>query len=186
MSFNAPNPWGAVPKPGPNKEIRMAERTNRGSRALIPPPEQSFQEGGPRVSEAERAEAEERANVKRARLEAFDEALSEWVQLQNKEDALLEKHIAPIRDKKAKLKARLKADYDIPTEAFNARAALRRIELKAGNDEVVLAVNELFEATPVGESVDLEAALARVTAKKAEEAKVADDKKKAKQTETAL
>lgn len=107
-----------------------------------------------------------------ARLEAEDKAISEWCKLQDQEDALLERHIEPIRKKKNKLKAALKADYGIPTEAFNARASLRRIEL-TGDDEVVLAINEMFEATPPGKNIDLVQLAERVAAKAAEKAKKA-------------
>lgn len=105
-----------------------------------------------------------------ARLKAENEAIEGWCVLQDEEDSLIEKYIQPIRDKKQKLKSDLKSGYEIPTEAFNARAGLRRIERREGADEVVLALNELFQATPVGHNIDMEAVLARVEKKKAEKA----------------
>lgn len=114
-----------------------------------------------------------------ARLKALDEALEEHCELQEEEDRLLEKHIQPIRDKKNRVKSRLKSDYEIPTAAFNARASLRMIE-RQGEDEVVLATNEMFRATPVGANMDLIAIADRVAAKKAEKEAVAAEKAAAK------
>ena len=71
--------------------------------------------------------------------------------------------------------------------AFNARATLRRIE-REDDDVVVLAVNRLFRATPVGKNVDLVTLVERVAeaqaAKQAEAATKAEAKTKAKMTET--
>ena len=88
--------------------------------------------------------------------------------LQDKEDALLKKYILPLREKKAELKAEAKKDFEIPVESFNARAALRRIERSEGQEEVVLATRELFEALPIGKNLDLEAMLEKVNTRKAE------------------
>lgn len=104
-----------------------------------------------------------------ARLKALDDGLDEFCKLQAEEDALMEKYIHPVRDKKNKVKSRLKSDHEMPTAAFNARAALRLIELQ-DDDEIVLAVNEMFKATPVGKNLDLIALAERVATKKAEEA----------------
>ncbi len=103
------------------------------------------------------------------RLAAEDKAITDWCKLQDQEDALIEKHIAPIRKKKNKIKADLKSVYGVPTEAFNARAGFRRIEL-TGDDEVVLAVNELLEATPFGKNIDFVVLAERVAKNAAEKA----------------
>lgn len=103
------------------------------------------------------------------RLAAQDKAISDWCKLQDQEDALLDKHIGPIRKKKNKIKADLKSMYGIPTEAFNARAGMRRVEL-TGEDEVVLATRELFEATPIGHNLDFVEIAERVAKKAAEKA----------------
>lgn len=118
-----------------------------------------------------------------ARPEALDKMIEESCDLQDLEDKLLEKHIQPIRDKKAAIKADAKDNYDIPTEAMNARIALRRIERRKDNDEVVLAINELFKATPLGKNIDMIAVAERVAAKKAEAKKEAE---KAKEDEADL
>lgn len=104
-----------------------------------------------------------------ARAAALDGAIEEFCTLQAEEDALIELHIKPVRDKKNKVKSRMKSDHDIPTKAFNARALLRLIE-KADDDEVVLAVNELFKATPVGHNLDLIAIAERVEKNRADKA----------------
>ncbi len=103
------------------------------------------------------------------RLSAMDTAIAKYCELQDQEDALLERHIEPIRKRKNKLKSDLKSVYGVPTEAFNARAALRRIEI-TGTDEVVLATNEMFEATPVGKNIDLVELAERVSKRAAEKA----------------
>lgn len=104
-----------------------------------------------------------------ARAKAIDEALQDFYELQKKEDALLLKHIEPIRKKKAKIKADLKSEYEIPTKSFNARAALYIIE-RDDEPEIVLAVNEMFAATPVGHNIDLVELAARVKQKAEEKA----------------
>lgn len=122
-------------------------------------------------------------NNSEARTKAMDEAIEQFCVLQTEEDALIELHIKPIREKKAELKADLKKNHEIPTAAFNARAALRIIE-KFGDDEVVLATNELFRATPVGSNLDLVALADRVAKKKQEKAE-AKAKKESQVTEGA-
>jgi len=122
-------------------------------------------------------------NNSAARHKAMDEAIERWCDLQDEEDRLLEKYIDPIRKKKNAVKSDLKRDFEIPTEAFNARAGLRRIERANDNDEVVLAVNELFQATPVGKNIDLIALAERVATKKAE---AAEKKAKAQNVEHTL
>lgn len=117
-----------------------------------------------------------------ARAKAIDEALSKFYELQKQEDVLLEKHIQPIRDKKRDIKADLKKDYEIPTKAFNARAGLYIVE-RDDEDEIILAVNEMFKATPVGKNVDLIALGERVEKKRAEKAAA---KNKATATEEAV
>lgn len=153
----------------------------------MPTPDQTFQEDPERAREdddEEESESVPTLNNSDARLQAEREALEKWCQLQDQEDDLLQKYIIPVRERKAKVKSDLKKDYDIPTEAFNARAGLRRIERKKDGDEVLLAINELFKATPVGANVDMIAVAERVAAKKAEEAKAAEVKKtKARGTE---
>lgn len=115
---------------------------------------------------------------------ALNAALEEHCRLQDQEDALIEKYIAPIRDKKAEVKAKVKKDWEIPTAAFNARAALRMIEL--GDDpEVVLATQQMFDATPVGANLDLIAIAERVAKKKTDEKAEADAKAKAKEEKKA-
>lgn len=137
-----------------------------------------FQEDPPRLA-PENHNSEQRAK-------ALDEAIEQFCTLQTEEDALIEKYIKPVRDKKAEVKAEVKKNHEIPTKAFNARATLRLIE-KFGDDEVVLATNELFRATPVGSNLDLVAVLQRVEKKKAEKAEAKAKKQtQATNTEAAL
>lgn len=151
-------------------------RTNRANGHGV-----DFEEDAPRS--AGDGDAPGAGHNSEARSKALAEGLSEWCALQDKEDDLLEKYIEPVRKLKAEIKSKLKADHEIPTVAFNARAALRRIELRKDADEVVLAVNEMFKATPVGANLDLVALAERVEKKRAEkEAK----KTQATSTEAAL
>lgn len=113
------------------------------------------------------------------RSKSLSDALAKWCALQKQEDDLIAKYIDPVRKKKNKVKADVKSEFEIPTKAFNARAALRMIELE-DDDEVVLAVNELFAVTPVGENVDLVVLAERVAKKAAEKAA---EKAKGKNTE---
>jgi hypothetical protein len=138
---------------------------------------EDFQEDPPRASDTNGA-----GNNSEARTKAMDEAIEQFCTLQTEEDALIELHIKPIREKKAELKSDLKKNHEVPTAAFNARAALRLIE-KFGDDEVVLATNELFRATPVGSNLDLVAIAERVVQKKAEKA-AAKAKKETQATST--
>lgn len=117
-----------------------------------------------------------------ARAKAIDESLQKFYDLQKQEDALLEKYIQPIRDKKRDLKADLKKEYEIPTKAFNARAGLYIVE-RDDEDEIVMAVNELFKATPVGKNVDLIVLGQRIEKARAEKAAA---KSKATATESAV
>lgn len=120
-------------------------------------------------------------NGDNSRLASLDGLLNKYCDLQTDEEALILKWIQPIRDKKNKVKAEAKADFDVPTKAFNARANLLLIERLDDSDELVLSVNELFQATPVGKNVDLIELAARVKVKKEEKAKAKD---KAKVTES--
>lgn len=138
----------------------MASKNRNGDKPKKNGKSKDFQEDPPRAAAGHNSEQ---------RATALDEALEEFCELQSEEDDLLEKYIAPIREKKNRVKARVKQDYEIPTKAFNARAALRLIE-KADDDEVVLAVNEMFKATPVGHNLDLIAIHDRVVKARAEKA----------------
>lgn len=119
-------------------------------------------------------------NSSSKRLEAQATAIEKWCELQEQEDALIKLHIDPIREEKQKVKSDLKSEFEVPTEAFNARAALRKIERRHDKDEVVLATHELFEALPVGHNLDLIAVGERVAKKKADEKTAAETKAKEK------
>ncbi len=162
----------------------MARGQRNGSGFQEDPPRPTGRSGdGPEDAAEAQPPAGNGHNSDRAkRLEAEDAAIAKWCALQDQEDKLIEKHLDPIRKKKAKLKADLKAEYEIPVEAFNARAALRRIELR-GEDEVVLAMRELLEATPMGKNIDFVVLAERVKAKEAEKAAA---KAKAKSQEAEL
>lgn len=110
-----------------------------------------------------------------ARYKSLDEAIEEWCDKQDEEDDLIDKYIAELRKQKNRIPQRIKTDFEIPVEAFNARARLRRIERRSGADEVVLAVNELFKATPVGKNIDF-VVLAERVAKLREEKAAAKSK----------
>lgn len=141
-----------------------------------------FEEDPPRDEGSDHGTSEEGPRTghnSSARAKAIDETLAKFYDLQKQEDRLLEKHIDPIRKKKQKLKADLKTEYEIPTKAFNARAGLYIVE-RDDEDEIVLAVNEMFAATPVGKNIDLVALAERVAKKAAEKAA---EKAKGKNTE---
>ncbi len=142
-------------------------RTAR-SRKPIPEPDQTFVEDPERDKDAD--DGPPKTN---GRLEGMKAGLHKHCDLQDTEDRLMELHILPIRKLKQDNKSDVMKEYDIPVESFNARAALLRIERRKDNDEVVIAINELFQACPVGESVDMIAAAERVAAKKKAEADAA-------------
>ncbi len=156
---------------------RAGRRNGRGHR--VDEPTQTFVEDPPRTDEDDDGDAGEAVAGAdhNGRLKSLNDLVEEWCDLQDKEDALLKKHIDPVREDKAEVKATAKNDFDIPTQAFNARAMMRRIERMKDNDEVVLALAELFKATPVGQNLDLFAAAERVAKKKAEKAAEAEAKK---------
>lgn len=116
------------------------------------------------------------------RSKVIDKSLNDHCKLQAEEDALIALHIKPIREKKNKIKAKLKEDFGIPTDAFNARASLRRIELTKGNEDTKAAVNELFAVVPVNKGVDMED-LIDVIKKRQDEEKKAAEKGKATEAE---
>lgn len=140
-------------------------RAQRGQAGKGSPP---FVEDSPR--DEDEAETDNPGPDHNGRLKSLAAALEKHCDLQDQEDKLLERYIEPIRRKKAEVKADAKKDFDIPTEAFNARAGLRRIERSSDNDEVVLATRELFEALPVGQNLDFVAIAERVAKTKAEKA----------------
>lgn len=136
----------------------------RNNAAHSQPKDDNFQEDPPRATDTTG-----KGNNSEARLKAMDEALQGFYALQKQEEALLALHIQPLRDKKRDIKADLKKDHAVPTAAFNARVGLYIVE-KDDEDEIVLAVNELFKAVPVGKNVDLIDLGARVEKKRAEKA----------------
>jgi hypothetical protein len=136
-----------------------AEKANAGESKAA-----DFEEDPPRATDTTG-----KGNNSEARMKAMDEALQGFYALQKEEDALLALHIQPLRDKKRDIKADLKKDHAVPTAAFNARAGLYIVE-RDDEDEIVLAVNELFRAVPVGQNVDLIDLGARVEKKRAEKA----------------
>lgn len=144
------NPGGDAPRKGRN-------------------PSEDFEEDPPRQPAGEGHNSAER-------LKALNERLDSFCKLQQQEDALMEKYIKPVRDKKNEVKADTKKDFEIPTKAFNARATLRMIELE-DDDEVVLATKDMFEATPVGQNLDFVKIAENVAKKKAEKAAAAEAKK---------
>jgi hypothetical protein len=137
---------------------------SRNNAAQSQPKEDQFEEDPPRATDTTG-----KGNNSEARLKAMDDALQNFYALQKQEDALLALHIQPLRDKKRDIKADLKKDHAVPTAAFNARVGLYIVE-KDDEDEIVLAVNELFKAVPVGKNVDLLDLGARVEKKRAEKA----------------
>lgn len=162
----------------PNKGGARGQRNGAGKGSQPP-----FEEDPDRKADADGPGAGHNASDRDKALAA---AIERDCDLQDQEDALMAKWIEPIRKKKAKNKADLKSEYDIPTQSFNARAALRRIERSEDNDEVVLATQALFDALPVGHNLDLVAIAERVAAKKKAEAEKAAAKSKAKVEEHAV
>lgn len=165
----------AAKKSGGTRAPRAKKTTGTGTAGsnIIP-----FREDAPREAQGEPVntpptdQGETMAGhngAEEIRLRAMDKALDEFCKLQDQEDALIEKYIAPIREKKNTVKSDLKRDYEIPVRAFNARAQLRRIEL--GDDPVlVMATNDMFKATPVGKNLDLVVLAEKVATKMAEAA----------------
>ncbi len=128
-----------------------------------------FEEDEPR-QDGDEAEGPGAGHNSDAINKALAALLEKHCDLQDQEDVLIRKWIEPIRKKKQDVKATAKKEYDIPTAAFNARAGLRRVERSSEDEELTLATKKLFEALPIGESLDLVAMAERVAKKKADAA----------------
>lgn len=164
--------------------MARGQRGTRGKVVPIKEPEQTFQEDPERPRDGDEEEADETAaNGHNARLAAIDAGHDAHLKLQAEEDRLLDKYIVPIRKKKAKIKADLKSEYDVPTDAFNARQAMLAIE-RRGDDFMVAALNEQFQATPIGKNMDMGAVLVRAAAIRKERADAKAEKEAAKSKAT--
>lgn len=96
-------------------------------------------------------------NVK-ARKDAISEGLEKLYQLDRQIAALMEKHIAGPREDKNKIKADLREAYQIPAALLQARYAsykLERFAEESSDDTTLDIIREMFDALPVGGSVDL-------------------------------
>jgi hypothetical protein len=110
-----------------------------------------------------------------ARLVAENKAQHAYAELQAKEDKLMLLHIKPIRDEKAKVKREYCDTYGTPVKIFNARNSLLQIELE-GDELEIAAMRESFEATPVGQNVDLVNVLQKAEEKRKERINAASGK----------
>lgn len=94
----------------------------------------------------------------RARRDAITESFDEIYKLRMQAAAALEKHVKPLRDHVSDIKKRLREAYELPAKAINARYAafeLLRLAENGGDDAMQDAIRELFEALPIGGTLNL-------------------------------
>lgn len=99
-----------------------------------------------------------------SRREAIETTCTKLYVLDREIERLIGEHVSELRGEKAKLKASLREDYQIPARLLQARYASYKLERAArdSGDTVTLdAIRELFDTLPVGGTVDLVDALGR-------------------------
>lgn len=107
----------------------------------------------------------------KARKDAEREAMEANYEIDKKIEALMKKHIDPLRADKRELKSDLHENYGIAPKLYNARYNTYRLERAAveNKDDITLdTLRELWEATPIGGGVDLVEVAERAAKKRAE------------------
>lgn len=93
-----------------------------------------------------------------ARKEAINKALEAMFQADQRAAAAIETHVQPYRQAKSDAKKVLREDYGISNEVIAARYAAYKVERQAeleGDEATQDLIREMWEALPVGGSVDL-------------------------------
>lgn len=117
----------------------------------------------------------------KARAAALKAAHEETYALEKQEEALMAKHIQPLRDQRSEIKAALKKDYEITANQFNAWHGVYYYdrEAESGNDWVTMQIiREQAAACPVGGSLDLVDLAEKASKQREEQAAAAAAKKK--------
>ena len=99
----------------------------------------------------------ERSNVK-AITDAIVDGFAEMYQLDRQIDALIERHIRPLREKKSEVKRILREGYNMPAKLVSARYTgyvIERTAEDAGDSATQDTIRMLYEALPVRGVVDL-------------------------------
>jgi hypothetical protein len=97
-----------------------------------------------------------KANVSN-RQRCIVDSFKEMYGLDREIDAMTERHLKGLRERKSELKARLRDDFGMPAKLVNCRYAAYRLERAAseGGDNITLdVIKEMFEILPVGQSVN--------------------------------
>lgn len=99
--------------------------------------------------------------------DAHHSAMRRTHDLDKKIDTLMDLHIKPLREEKAEIKADVRNRFGTSTKMFNARYGIYRLEQEAtdSGDNITLAtIKRLWDATPIGGQVDMEAVLKKADA----------------------
>lgn len=94
----------------------------------------------------------------RARRDAITDGFSEIFKLRQQIAAAIEKHVKPLRDHVNDIKQNLREDYELPGKALNVRYAAYELQRSAeldGDESMQDAIRELWDALPIGGSLDL-------------------------------
>lgn len=92
------------------------------------------------------------------RSKIMTDALRDFYALDVKIQAMLEKHVKPLRDAKRDIKSKLHEDLNMTATVFNARFISYKAEAKAlaaGDESTLDTLRELFAVSPVGSQVDM-------------------------------
>ena len=120
------------------------------------------------LSPADRAEgATGKANMAN-RSASIGKDLEKLYQLDCQIEAALAKHVTHLREEKGKIKAGLRADFELTTNVINARYGSFKLERKArdnGDEATLAAMREMYEIQPIGGQLDF------ITATEAADAK---------------
>lgn len=107
----------------------------------------------------------------RNRIQAIKDAKEDTYDLDAQIDALMAKHIQPLRQQKSDIKSTLRKDFDISTKLFTADYNSYRVHRRAkeSGDEITIAtMKELYDATPIGEGLDMLEVMERADKKRAD------------------
>lgn len=130
----------------------------------------------PRVQIGDNSEA-----AAKARADALKAAHEETYDLEKQEEALMDKHIKPLRERRSEIKSELKQNYEISAPQFNAWHGVYYFDREAegGQDYISMQViREQARACPVGGSLDLVDLAEKISEQRAAMAKADAAKKK--------
>ena len=106
----------------------------------------------------ESADGVTKAHNVQHRKEQIREALAKTWVADKAIKAASDKHLAPYREDKSKIKERLRDDLNINSKSFNAIYAPYKLQQQAieAKDEITLdMLHEMFEAAPIGGEINM-------------------------------